>query len=109
MLTTEQICQLMDMTLDACPEQRYLINQLINDAVKAKFPIKTEMMLDQIEHVRSVYREKGKIPAIKLCRTYTGACLRDAKFDVETRCTDIKRPDQASDKYGLLDLSELER
>jgi len=109
MLTTEQICQLMDMTLDACPEQRYLIHQLINDAVKVKFPIKTEMTLDQIEHVRSVYREKGKIPAIKLCRTYTGACLRDAKFDVETRCTDIKRPDQASDKYGLLDLSELER
>ena len=95
MLTTEQISQLMDMALDAsCHEQRYLIHQLINDAVKAKFPIKTEMTQEQIEDVRSVYREEGKIPAIKLCRTYTGACLRDAKFDVETRCTDIKRPVQ---------------
>ena len=95
MLTTEQISQLMDMALDAsCPEQRYLINQLINDAVKAKFPIKTEMTLDQIENVRAVYREQGKIEAIKLCRTYTGACLRDAKFDVETRCSDITRPVQ---------------
>ena len=94
MLSTEQICQLMDMTLDADSDQRYLINQLINDAVKAKFPIKTEMTEEQVEHVRSVYREEGKIPAIKLCRTYTGACLRDAKFDVETRCADIKRPVQ---------------